>query len=124
MHDQWSGPELDSLIGKASLTRREMMVTTLAVGFAAATLPVHADTLITTGAEGPTAGEVKIPVADGEIPAYRAMPATGSAFPVVLVVQEIFGVHEHIKDVCRRFAKEGYCAIAPSCTRARATSRS
>jgi carboxymethylenebutenolidase len=113
MHDQWSGPELDSLIGKASLTRREMMMTTLAVGFAAATLPVHADTLITTGAEGLTAGEVKIPVADGEIPAYRAMPATGSAFPVVLVVQEIFGVHEHIKDVCRRFAKEGYCAIAP-----------
>ena len=113
MHDQWSGPELDSLIGKASLTRREMMVTTLAVGFAAATLPVHADTLVTTGAEGLTAGEVKIPVADGEIPAYRAMPATGSAFPVVLVVQEIFGVHEHIKDVCRRFAKEGYCAIAP-----------
>jgi len=113
MHDQWSGPELDSLIGKASLTRREMMVTTLAVGFAAATLPVHADTLVTTGAEGLTAGEVKIPVADGEIPAYRAMPATGGAFPVVLVVQEIFGVHEHIKDVCRRFAKEGYCAIAP-----------
>jgi carboxymethylenebutenolidase len=113
MHDQWSGPELDSLIGKATINRREMMVTTLAVGFAAATLPVRADTLITTGAEGLTAGEVKIPVADGEIPAYRAMPATGSAFPVVLVVQEIFGVHEHIKDVCRRFAKEGYCAIAP-----------
>ena len=113
MHDQWSGPELDSLIGKAALTRREMMMTTLAVGFAAATLPVHADTVISTGAEGLTAGEVKIPVADGEIPAYRAMPATGGPFPVVLVVQEIFGVHEHIKDVCRRFAKEGYCAIAP-----------
>jgi len=113
MHDQWSGPELDSLIGKTALTRREMLMTTLAVGFAAATLPVHAETLITTSAEGLTAGEVKIPVADGEIPAYRAMPAKGSAFPVVLVVQEIFGVHEHIKDVCRRFAKEGYCAIAP-----------
>ncbi len=113
MHDQWSGPELDSLIGKTALTRREMMMTTLAVGFAAATLPVHAETVITTSAEGLTAGEVKIPVADGEIPAYRAMPAKGSAFPVVLVVQEIFGVHEHIKDVCRRFAKEGYCAIAP-----------
>lgn len=113
MHDQWSGPELDSLIGKASLTRREMMMTTLAVGFAAATLPVHADTVITTSTDGLTAGEVKIPVADGEIPAYRAMPAQGSKLPVVLVVQEIFGVHEHIKDVCRRFAKEGYCAIAP-----------
>jgi carboxymethylenebutenolidase len=113
MHDQWSGPELDSLIGKTALTRREMMMTTLAVGFAAATLPVHAETVITTSAEGLTAGEVKIPVADGEIPAYRAMPDKGGAFPVVLVVQEIFGVHEHIKDVCRRFAKEGYCAIAP-----------
>jgi len=113
MHDQWSGPELDSLIGKTALTRREMMMTTLAVGFAAATLPVHAATVITTSAEGLTAGEVKIPVADGEIPAYRAMPAKGSAFPVVLVVQEIFGVHEHIKDVCRRFAQQGYCAIAP-----------
>jgi len=113
MHDQWSGPELDSLIGKTALTRREMMMTTLAVGFAAAALPVHAETVINTSAEGLTAGEVKIPVADGEIPAYRAMPAKGGAFPVVLVVQEIFGVHEHIKDVCRRFAKEGYCAIAP-----------
>jgi carboxymethylenebutenolidase len=113
MHDQWSGPELDSLIGKGSLTRREMMMTTLAVGFAAAALPVRADTVITTSAEGLTAGEVKIPVPDGEIPAYRAMPATGGPFPVVLVVQEIFGVHEHIKDVCRRFAQQGYCAIAP-----------
>jgi carboxymethylenebutenolidase len=113
MHDKWSGVELDSLLGKASLTRRDMLVTSLAVGFAAATLPVRADTVITTPADGLTAGEVKIPVADGEIPAYRAMPATGGPFPVVLVVQEIFGVHEYIKDVCRRFAHEGYLAIAP-----------
>ena len=113
MHDRWTGPELDSLLGKTALTRREMLVTSLAVGFAAAALPVRADTVITTSAEGLIAGEVKIPVADGEIPAYRAMPATGGPFPVVLVVQEIFGVHEHIKDVCRRFAKEGCCAVAP-----------
>jgi len=113
MHDKWSGAELDSLLGKANLTRRDMLVTSLAVGFAAATLPVRADTVITTPADGLTAGEVKIPVADGEIPAYRAMPATGGPCPVVLVVQEIFGVHEHIKDVCRRFAHEGYLAIAP-----------
>ena len=113
MHDRWSGPELDSLLGKPCLTRREMMMTTLAVGFAAAVSPVQADTVVSTGAEGLVAGEVKIPVADGEIPAYRAMPAKGGFFPVVLVVQEIFGVHEHIKDVCRRFAKEGCCAVAP-----------
>jgi carboxymethylenebutenolidase len=113
MYDRWTGPELDSLIGRTALTRREMLVTSLAVGFAAAALPVRADTVITTSSEGLTAGEVKIPVPDGEIPAYRAMPATGGPFPVVLVVQEIFGVHEHIKDVCRRFAREGYCAVAP-----------
>ena len=113
MHDKWNGPELDSLIGKASLTRRDVIATSLAVGFAAAAGPVIADTVINTSADGLTAGEVKIPTADGEIPAYRAMPARGGPFPVVLVVQEIFGVHEHIKDVCRRFAKEGYLAVAP-----------
>lgn len=113
MHDKWTGAELDSLLGKTSLTRRDMLVTSLAVGFAAAALPVRADTIITTDTEGLTAGEGKIPVADGEIPAYRAMPASGGPFAIVLVVQEIFGVHEHIKDVCRRFAKAGYLAIAP-----------
>ena len=113
MHDKWTGPELDSLLGKTALTRRDVLVTSLAVGFAAAAGPVAADTVITTGSEGLTAGEVKIPAGDIEIPAYRAMPAKGGPFPVVLVVQEIFGVHEHMKDLCRRFAKEGYLAVAP-----------
>jgi carboxymethylenebutenolidase len=113
MHDKWTGPELDSLLGKPALTRRDMLMTSLAIGFAAAAGPVAADTVITTGSEGLTAGEVKIPTADVEIPAYRAMPATGGPFPIVLVVQEIFGVHEHMKDLCRRFAKEGYLAVAP-----------
>ena len=94
------------------LSRRTFARTGLATGFAAAVLPVGADT-ITTDTSGLEAGEGKTKVKDGEIPAYRAMPATGKEFPVVLVVQEIFGVHEHIKDVCRRFAKKGYLAIAP-----------
>ncbi|MFO1407971.1 MAG: dienelactone hydrolase family protein [Steroidobacteraceae bacterium] len=113
MHDQWTGPQLDSLTGKAALTRRDVMVTTLAVGFAAAAGPVAADTVITTDTNGLTAGEVQIPTADRAIPAYRARPAKPGRCPVVLVVQEIFGVHEHIKDLCRRFAKQGYLAIAP-----------
>jgi carboxymethylenebutenolidase len=87
-------------------------VTSLAAGFALAVQPVSAET-ITTDTEGLTAGEVRIPVADGEIPGYRAMPAKGKDFPIVLVVQEIFGVHEHIRDLCRRFAKQGYLAVAP-----------
>lgn len=98
---------------KLTLTRREFVVTTLAAGFALAVRPVSAQTVITTDTNGLEAGEVKVPTGDGQIPAYRAMPATGGPFPLVLVVQEIFGVHEHIKDVCRRFAKLGYCAVAP-----------
>lgn len=113
MHDKWTGPELDSLIGRTALTRRDVIVTSVAAGFAVAAGPVAADTVITTDTQGLDAGEVKIPVADGEIPAYRAMPENGARLPVVLVVQEIFGVHEHIRDLCRRFAKEGYLAIAP-----------
>jgi carboxymethylenebutenolidase len=104
--------DLTAFEGKTTMTRREFVVTTLAAGFALAVQPVSAQT-ITTDTVGLIAGEVKIPVAGGEIPAYRAMPEKGKSFPVVLVVQEIFGVHEHIKDICRRFAKLGYVAIAP-----------
>ena len=93
-------------------SRREFVVTTLAVGFAAAVQPVSAQT-ISTDSQGLEAGEVTIPVSDGKIPAYRALPDKGGPFPVVLVVQEIFGVHEHIKDLCRRLAKAGYFAVAP-----------
>lgn len=96
-----------------NLTRRRfVMGTGLAVGFAIAAHPTSAQ-VITTNTQGLTAGAIRIPTADGEIPGYRAMPNTGSNFPMILVVQEIFGVHEHIQDVCRRFAKLGYLAIAP-----------
>jgi carboxymethylenebutenolidase len=88
------------------------MKTTLAAGFALAVQPVTAQT-IHTDSTSLTAGEIQIPTAEGTIPGYRAMPTQGKNFPVVLVVQEIFGVHEHIKDICRRFAKQGYLAIAP-----------
>lgn len=93
-------------------TRRDFMMTTLAISFAIASNPIMAQA-ITTDENGLIAGEVSIPVSDGKIPAYRAMPKKGKDLPVILVIQEIFGVHEHIKDVCRRFAKLGYLAIAP-----------
>ena len=99
------------------LDRRKFLVTSIfAAGtFAAAVTPIQAQTKITTDANGLVVGEVKIPVADGQIPAYRAMPdKKNGKFPVVLVIHEIFGVHEWIQDVCRRFAKEGYMAIAPA----------
>jgi carboxymethylenebutenolidase len=107
MHD-----DLKSLLPRTDFTRRRFVMTTLAGGFALAVQPVSAET-ITTDSEGLEAGEVKIETADGQMPAYRALPSRGGPFPVVLVVQEIFGVHEHIKDICRRLAKRGYLAIAP-----------
>lgn len=95
------------------ITRRKFIATaTLATGFALAVQPISAG-VITTDTKGLVAGAVKIPVKDGEIPAYRALPATGENFPIVLVLSEIFGVHEHIQDITRRFAKLGYLAIAP-----------
>ena len=94
------------------ITRRAFMMTSLAVGFALASKPLLAQA-INTDMHGITAGEVKVPVIDGTIPAYQAMPSVGKNFPVILVIQEIFGVHEHIRDMCRRYAKMGYLAIAP-----------
>jgi carboxymethylenebutenolidase len=86
----------------------------LGAGFALAVQPVQAQTMITTPTDGLTAGEVKVKTADSkEMPAYRAYPAAGSGFGTILVVQEIWGVHQHIADVCRRFAKAGWYALAP-----------
>jgi carboxymethylenebutenolidase len=98
------------------LDRREFFVTSIfAAGvYGAAVTPISAQTKITTDDKGLIVGEVKIPVADGQIPAYRAMPENGKKFPVVIVVHEIFGVNEWIQDVCRRFAKAGYLAVAPA----------
>ena len=100
-------------INETTVTRRGFLLTSLAGGFAVASEPLFAQA-IKTDAQGITAGEVKIPVKDGQIPAYRAMPAKGGNFPVILVIQEIFGVHEYIQDICRRLAKQGYYAIAPA----------
>jgi carboxymethylenebutenolidase len=105
--------ELDSLTPSRSFSRRDFARTSVGAGFAAAVLPIEAQTQIKTSSEGLTAGEVTIAVGDFKMPAYRAMPAGKTNLPVVLVASEIFGVHEHIADVARRFAKQGYLAIAP-----------
>lgn len=104
--------DIDSLSPARDFSRRSFVQTTVGSGFAAAVLPVTAQT-VTTDAAGLEAGAVTIPVGDFAMPAYRARPAGRQQLPVVLVASEIFGVHEHIADVCRRFAKAGYLAIAP-----------
>ena len=115
-----TAPNADSAQAPNSVvdpTRRDFVRAAVGTGFAAAVLPVTAQTVRTDSA-GLIAGEVTIPVGDFKLPAYRAMPAGTTAagaarLPVVLVVSEIFGVHEHIADVARRFARLGYLAIAP-----------
>ena len=105
--------QFDSLLPAETLDRRSFIATAIGAGFALAVQPTLAQSLITTDTQGLLAGEIKVPVKDGAMVAYRAAPADAKRAPVVLVVSEIFGVHEHIADVCRRLAKQGYLAIAP-----------
>jgi carboxymethylenebutenolidase len=106
--------DLHGLSGLQSypLARRGLVMTSLISGLTLATTRVEAQVIQTdmTGIEG---GEVKIPVGDTDLPGYFAKPVGAGPFPIVLVNEEIFGVHEYIKDTCRRFAKAGYAAIAP-----------
>ena len=108
-----SREDFDSLTPSRDFSRRDFVRTSVGSGFAAAVLPVMAQTVVKTDSVGLVAGEVKIPVGDFKLPAYRAAPAGKPHAPVVLVISEIFGVHEYIADVARRFAKAGYFAIAP-----------
>ncbi len=109
--------DASSLLTKTPLSdgidRRDFLKVALGTGFAAATLPVAAQTVIKTDSVGLTAGTVNLTVDGQTVPVYRAQPAGMTNLPVILVVSEIFGVHEHIADVARRFAKQGYLAIAP-----------
>ena len=105
--------EFDSLTPHQDFTRRSFVQTAIGSGFAAAVLPVVAQNVVTTPSDGLTVGEVMIDVNGFKMPAYRAAPAGGKNLPVVLVISEIFGVHEHIADVAKRFARQGYLAIAP-----------
>jgi carboxymethylenebutenolidase len=99
--------------GQGYMTRRTAVKAALGVGYAAAAGPIMAQTAIKTSSTGLLAGEVIVEVAGFKMNAYRAAPIGQTNLPVVLVVHEVFGVHEYIADVCRRFAHAGYLAIAP-----------
>ena len=105
--------DFDALVPSAGASRRAALQLMLGAGYAAAAAPVMAQTAIKTPSDGLTVGEIDYTVGGFKVPAYRAAPAGKTGLPVVLVIQEIFGVHEYIADVCRRFARAGYLAIAP-----------
>ena len=101
-----------SLFPRVKFSRRGFVATSITAGFTMAAGPLVAETIIHTDTKGLTAGDIQIPAPDGTIGGYRAMPASGGPLPVILVVMEVFGLHEHIKDICRRLAKLGYLAVA------------
>lgn len=98
---------------EAGASRRTALKAVLGVGYAAAALPVMAQSAIKTSSEGLKTGEISYEVDGFRVPAFYAAPAGKTSLPVILVVQEIFGVHEYIADTARRLAKAGYLAIAP-----------
>jgi len=104
---------LDAKPNEAHPSRRTALKAAAGASFAAAVLPVTAQTLVVTPSDGLLAGMVQIDVNGFSLPAYRAAPANAKNAPVVLVVPEIFGLHAHIADVARRLARLGYLAIAP-----------
>ena len=108
-----SQEDFDSLTPSRDFSRRDFVRTSVGTGFAAAVLPVMSQTVIKTDSADLLVGEVLIPVGDFKLPAYRAAPLGKANAPVVLVISEIFGVHEHIADVARRLATQGYFAVAP-----------
>ena len=107
----------ETLIGESGFAdgvdRRDFLRVALGSGFAAAALPVTAQTVITTDTVGLKTGSYTVEVNGQKVPVYRAEPEGRTNLPVVLVVSEIFGLHEHIADVARRFAKQGYLVLAP-----------
>ena len=108
-----SQPDFDSLVPGRDFSRRDFVRASVGSGFAAAVLPVAAQTVIKTGSDGLLVGEVTVPVGEFRMPAYRAAPLDRRNAPLLLVISEIFGVHEHIADIARRLARRGYFAVAP-----------
>ncbi|MDB5939784.1 MAG: Dienelactone hydrolase family, partial [Polaromonas sp.] len=98
---------------EAGASRRTALKAALGVGYAAAAMPLMAQTAIKTSAEGLRTGQTTFEVNGFKVPAVYAAPAGRTNLPVILIVQEIFGVHEYIADTARRFARAGYLAIAP-----------
>ena len=112
--DQFADPHLESLLPPVQSNRRAFIAaSTSAVGFALAAGPINAQSVIRTPADGLDAGDVMVPVSGGgQMPAYMAAPAKAGKYPIVIVIPEIFGMHEYQKDICRRLAKLGYQGVS------------
>ena len=107
----FADPHMESLLPAIQSNRRGFLAAASTVGFALAAGPVQAQSVIRTSADGLDAGDLWVPVGAEKMPAYMAAPAKPGKYPVVIVVAEIFGMHEYQKDICRRLAMLGYVGI-------------
>jgi carboxymethylenebutenolidase len=109
--NKFTDPHMESLLPAQRPSRRGFIATSSLAGFALAAGPVNAQSVIRTPADGLDVADVKVPVSGGDMPAYMAAPAKAGKYPVVIVVPEVFGMHEYQKDICRRLAKLGYVGV-------------
>jgi carboxymethylenebutenolidase len=105
-------PDLESLMPAVPFSRRGFLVSSAASGFALAAGPLMAQQAIKTPADGLETGEVKVPVPGGEMPAYWAAPKKAGKFATIIVIPEVFGLHEYQRDIVRRLARVGYFAVS------------
>ena len=105
--------DMKGMLPEKEFDRRDFIWTALGASAALALSRPATAQEINTDTEGIVADEVSIPTPTGNLRGYRAMPAKGGPFPVVLVAAEIFGLNHYMKDICRRLAKSGYYAIVP-----------
>ena len=109
--NHFADSHMESLLPAQKPSRRNFIAASAGAGFALAAGPINAQSVIRTSADGLDAAEVKVPVSGGDMPAYMAAPAKAGRYPVVIVIPEVFGMHEYQKDMCRRLAKLGYVGI-------------
>jgi carboxymethylenebutenolidase len=107
------GQDVQGLLPDKDFDRRDFIWTALGASAALAVSSPASAQQITTDSNGLDVADVMIPAKDAQLRGYRAMPATGGPFPVVLVAAEILGLNAYIKDICRRLAKTGYYAVVP-----------
>ena len=110
--ETFADPHMNSLLPTVTPSRRGFIAASTSLGFALAAGPLNAQSVIRTSAEGLDVADLMVPVAGGQMPAYRAAPAKAGKYPVVIVIPEVFGMHEYQKDICRRLAKLGYFGIS------------
>ena len=110
--ETFADSHLESLLPAVRPSRRGFLASSGAVGFALAAGPLNAQSVITTSADGLEVADIKVAVAGGDMPAYMAAPAAAGKYPVVVVIPEVFGMHEYQKDICRRLAKAGYVGVS------------